>query len=101
MRIKKGDNVKVMSGKDRGKTGMVVRAVPDHDRIVVDGLNIRKRHVRAKRAGQKGEVIQFSAPMHVSNIQMICTKCGKTTRVGYRVAGAVKSRVCKKCGADI
>ncbi|MEK7173553.1 MAG: 50S ribosomal protein L24 [Patescibacteria group bacterium] len=99
MRIKKGDNVKMLSGKDRGKTGAVLRAFPDRDKVVVDGLNIRKRHVRARKSGQKGEVVQFPAPVPVSNVQMLCGKCGKPARLGYQIIGDHKSRVCKKCGA--
>jgi len=101
MKIRKGDNVKVLSGKDRGKTGTVARAFPDRGSVVVEGLNIRKRHVRPRRAGQKGEVVQFSASIPTANVQMVCGKCGKPTRIGYRIDGDKKSRVCKKCGAEI
>ena len=101
MKIKKGDNVKVLAGKDRGKTGVVARAFPDRDKVVVDGLNIRKRHVRARRAGQKGEAVQFPAPFSVSNVQLVCRKCGNPTRVGYKVTDITKVRICKKCGAEV
>lgn len=101
MRIHTGDNVKMITGKDRGKTGKVLRAMPDSRQIVIDGLNIRKHHVRPRRAGQKGEIVQFPAPLSISNVQLVCGKCGKQTRVGYQVVGDKKSRICKKCGADI
>lgn len=101
MKIRKGDNIKVIAGKDRGKTGKVVRALPDQERVVVEGVNVRKRHVRPKKAGQKGEIVQFSASLHVSNIQIVCGSCGKTTRVGYKVTDTDSTRVCKKCGATI
>ncbi|PJE64878.1 MAG: 50S ribosomal protein L24 [Candidatus Ryanbacteria bacterium CG10_big_fil_rev_8_21_14_0_10_43_42] len=99
MRIKKGDNVLVIAGKERGKTGVVSRALPDDNTIIIEGLNTRKRHVKPRRAGQKGEIAEFSAPMHVSNIQLICHVCGKKTRIGYEIKGSEKRRVCKKCGA--
>lgn len=91
--------VRVITGTDRGKTGKVLRVFPRQERVVVDGLNIRKRHVRAKKSGQKGEVIQFPAPLHNSNVQLVCGACGKATRVGYRVSNDSKGRICKKCGS--
>lgn len=97
----KGDNVKVIAGKDRGKTGKVLRALPDRQRIVVDDVNMVKRHVRARRAGQKGEVVQFASPVHMSNVQIVCGSCGKATRAGYRIEGERKERICKKCSARI
>ncbi|TSC72375.1 MAG: large subunit ribosomal protein L24 [Parcubacteria group bacterium Gr01-1014_70] len=101
MKIHKGDNVKVLTGKDRGKTGKVLRAIPARDRLVVDGVHLLKRHVRARRAGQKGEIVQFASPMHVSNVALVCTSCGKPTRAGFLVEGEKKIRVCKKCGVEI
>lgn len=97
MKIKKGDNVKMLAGKDRGKTGKILRVLPDRERVVVDGANMLKRHVRPRRQGQKGEVIQFPSSVHVSNIQLVCGSCGKITRAGYRMEGEKKVRVCKKC----
>lgn len=101
MRIKKGDNVKIMTGKDRGKVGAVMRAFPDKEQVIVDGLNTRHRHVRPRQSGKKGEVIQVSAPLSISNVQLVCGKCGKATRIGYNVMDAVKVRICKKCGAEV
>lgn len=101
MKIKKGDNVMVIAGKNRGESGKVFRALPKTDQVVVDGLNIRKRHVRPRRAGQKGEVVQKFAPMHVSNVKIICGACGKPVRVGYKVTETTKVRVCKKCQAEL
>ena len=101
MKIKKGDNVLVISGKDRGKKGKVLRAFPREAKIMVEGANVRKKHVRAKRAGQKGQIVEMPGVFSVSNVKLLCSKCGKTTRIGYKMEGKKKSRVCKKCLAEI
>ena len=101
MKIKKGDNVKILAGKDRGRTGKVLRVLPERDRVVVDGVNMLKRHVRPRRQGQKGEVVQLASPLHVSNAGLVCGACGRVTRVGYQVVGDKKTRICKKCGAGL
>lgn len=101
MKIKKGDNVKIIAGKDRGHTGKVVRVLPSRERLVVDGVNLLKRHVRSRRQGQKGEVVQFASPLHISNAELVCGACGRATRVGYRMEGNKKTRFCKKCGAGL
>lgn len=101
MKIKKGDNVLVVSGKDRGKKGKVLRAFPRDAKIMVEGANVRKKHVRAKRAGQKGQIVEMPAMFAVSNVKLLCAKCGKTTRVGYKIEGKKKVRICKKCGAEL
>ena len=101
MKIHKGDNVKILAGKDRGRTGKVLRALPDRERVVVDGVNMLKRHVRPRRSGQKGEVVQFASSLHVSNVELVCGSCGKVTRTGYRIEGDKKTRICRKCGAEV
>ncbi|OGZ44157.1 MAG: 50S ribosomal protein L24 [Candidatus Ryanbacteria bacterium RIFCSPHIGHO2_02_FULL_45_17b] len=101
MKIKKGDNVKMIAGKDRGRTGKILRVLRVRERVVVDGVNMLKRHVRPRRQGQKGEVIQFASSVHVSNVELVCGSCGKATRAGYRLEGEKKIRVCKKCGSAI
>ena len=98
MRIKKGDNVLVVTGKDRGKKGKVLRAFPREARIMVEGVNVRKKHVRAKRAGQKGQIVEMPGVFSVSNVKLLCVKCGKPTRVGYSIADKKKVRICKECG---
>ena len=98
MKIKTGDNVLVIAGKDRGKKGKVVRTLPREARIVVEGVNIRKKHVRAKKAGQKGQVVEMPSAFSVSNVKLLCVKCQKPTRLGYKIEGKGKTRVCKKCG---
>lgn len=101
MKIKKGDTVLIISGKDRGKKGKVMKALPKEGRIVVEGINIRKKHTRPKRQGEKGQVVEVPAPLDISNVKLICSKCKKATRVGYRVAGKNKFRICKKCQQEI
>ena len=101
MRIKKGDNVKILSGKDRGKIGKVLRAIPSKERIVVKKMNIVKRHRRGRGQKQKSERISIPAPISVTNVQLVCPKCGKATRVGSKLVDGKKVRVCKKCNAEV
>lgn len=97
MKIKKGDQVKIVLGKDRGKKGKVIQVFPGEDLVVVESLNLRIKHTRARREGQKGERVQFSAPMVASNVMLICPKCSKLTRIGFRLLGDKKNRICRKC----
>ncbi len=101
MKLKKNDNVTVSSGKDRGKSGKVLKVFMDIDRVLVEGVNVRKKHQRSKKQDKKGEIITRPAPIHVSNAMLVCPKCGKATRLGYKVSEGRKSRVCKKCSAEI
>lgn len=101
MKIRKDDNVLVMTGKDRGKSGKVLQVLPKSGMVVVQSLNLRKRHQRPRRQGEKGQIISKEAPLAVSNVMVICPKCAKPTRVGFRVEGGGKSRMCKKCKATI
>ena len=97
--IRKNDNVVVTTGKDRGKRGRVVRVVPDKNRLIVEGVNIVKRHTKANPQRQiKGGLVEREAPLHASNVQIVCPECGKPTRIGRRVLGdGRKVRVCRKC----
>ncbi len=99
MRIRKGDTVKIMAGKDRGKTGKILAVYPSRDRILVEGVNLYKKHVRPKRQGEKGQVVTLPRSLHASNAMFVCPHCGKPTRVGSRVDEQAKSRVrcCKRC----
>ncbi len=105
MKIKKGDQVKIISGKDRGKTGAIVSVLPNENRITVEGINLYKKRVRPTKQGQKGETVSVSRPFSASNAMVICSNCKKATRVGFRVEGSgknvTKTRYCKKCGASI
>ncbi len=97
MKIRKGDNVIMLSGKDRGKTGKVISVMPDMDRIVVEGLNMLRRHTRARQQGQTGQIISKERPVSAASVAVVCKSCGKPTRVGYRIDGDTKLRICKKC----
>ena len=97
MKIKKGDTVAITRGKDRGKAGKVLTVFPKENRVTLEGLNLVKKHVRPKKQGAKGQVIQVPRPIAASNVKMICKQCGKATRVGYRFDGESKKRACKKC----
>jgi len=99
--IKKNDMVKVIAGKDKGKTGKVIKVLPALQRAVVEGVNLYKKHVRPKNQNEKGQVIVVPRSLHISNIQLICPSCGKPTRVGFSLEGKEKSRVCKKCKSRI
>jgi len=101
MKIKKGDNIQIISGKDRGKRGKVLRTFPKDRKIIGEGLNIIKKHVRPKRSGEKGQRVEFPAPFAVSKAILICSNCGKLTRIGYRLEKNNKVRICKKCKGEI
>ena len=101
MRIKKGDLVKKIAGKDKGKQGKVVRTVPSEGKIVVEKLNIVTKHQKARREGQRGQRVEVAAPFDASNAMIICPGCGKATRVSYSVVNDKKVRVCKKCGKEL
>jgi len=100
MKIRRGDKVKVISGKDKGKTGKVLKVFPRLGKVVVEGINILKKHQKPRRQGEKGGRISFPGPISISNVQLICTKCEKPTRVGFEKSGEKKVRICKKCGAQ-
>ena len=97
MKVIKGDSVLIIAGKDKGRTGKIIKALPKDLKILVEGINLKKKHVRPKREGEKGQVVEIPAVMDISNVKVICPKCGKATRIGYRTEGDTKNRVCKKC----
>ena len=101
LRIKKGDTVKVLSGNDKGKTGEVLEVIPKTEKILVKGINIKKKHVKPRRAGDEGGIISSEFPIHASKVNVVCPKCGKATKVGYVIEKGEKVRVCKKCGAKL
>jgi large subunit ribosomal protein L24 len=97
-KVRKNDTVQVLTGRDRGKQGKVTRVIPKEDRVVIEGVNIRKRHTKPRRAGEQAGIVEFPAPLHVSNVAVVCAKCGRPTRVGFRILGDdTKVRVCKRC----
>ena len=101
MRIKKGDTVQVLSGNDKGKKGEVLEVIPKTEKIVVKGVNVRKKHIKPRKQGEEGGIIPVECAIDSSIVNVVCPKCGKTTRVEYKVENDKKVRVCKKCGANI
>lgn len=101
MYIKKGDNVQIMAGKDRGKRGKVLSVDKRSGRALVEGVNVFKKHQRPKRQGEKGEIVNVSRPLNAANIMLVCSSCDKPVRVGYKKEGGEKVRYCKKCKSTI
>ncbi|MDC7228154.1 MAG: 50S ribosomal protein L24 [Spirochaetales bacterium] len=99
-KIKKDDTVKVVCGKDKGKTGKVVKVDAENGRIIIQGVNIVKKAQKPKSQNDKGGIISIEAAMDISNVKVICKKCGPT-RIGYKIDGKEKTRICKKCGDTI
>lgn len=98
MRIRKNDTVVITAGKDKGKSGKVRRAFPKEDKVIVEGLNMIKRHSRARRATRQAGIIELEAPIHLSKVMLLCDKCGKRTRVGLRfLADGKRARICNSC----
>lgn len=98
MKIRKNDTVVVIAGKDKGKKGKVRRALPKKNRVLVEGLNMIKRHSRARRAARQAGIIELEAPIHVSNVMLLCNKCAKPTRVGFKILDdGKKVRICRSC----
>jgi len=96
-KIKKGDIVMVITGEDKGKTGKVIEVISKESRIRVEGVNIVKRAVRKSQQYPQGGFVEFPAPIHISNVKLVCPKCGKTTRPKYKIINEKKVRVCRKC----
>lgn len=101
MKIRKGDTVQVLSGNDKGKTGEVLEVIPNSQKIVVKGINIRKKHVKPRKQGEEGGIIPVECAIHSAKVNVVCPKCGKATRIGYELEKDGKVRVCKKCEAKI
>jgi large subunit ribosomal protein L24 len=101
MKVKKGDNVLIIAGKDKGRTGKIIKSFPKDLMVLVEGINLKKKHVRPKREGEKGQVVEIPGALTIANIKLICPKCGKATRIGYKVDKDGKNRICKKCNQAI
>jgi large subunit ribosomal protein L24 len=104
-RIKKGDTVQVIAGKDLGERGEVLAVLPKEDRVVVNGVNIAKKHQKARQVGNQqipAQIVEFNAPLHLSNVMLVCPNCNEATRVGYRYTDdGRKTRFCKKCDGNV
>ena len=101
MSVKKGDTVVVLSGKDKGKQGKVLGTVPSEDKVVVEGVNMVTCHVKPRRQGETGGIVQREAALYASKVQVVCPKCKKGTRVAHKIEDGKKTRVCKHCGAEL
>jgi len=109
MKIKRGDTVIVIAGNYRRKKGKVIKVLPKLGKLVVEGINLQKKHVRPRREGEKGQIIEKPGPIDISNVKLICPKCKEATRIGYKLkeiktgdkVKREKVRVCKKCGQEI
>jgi len=98
MKIKKGDTVCVLSGNDKGKKGEVLEVIPKTEKIIVKGVNIRKRHVKPRKQGEEGGIIPVECAIHSSKVNVVCPKCNKPARLGYTMEKNEKIRICKRCG---
>ena len=101
MKLKKGDNVEVLSGNDKGKTGEVLEVIPKTDRVIVKGVNLRKKHIKPKKQGDEGGIIPLECSIPAAKVNIVCPKCDKPTRIGYIKEKDEKVRICKKCKARI
>lgn len=101
MTVKKGDNVVVITGKDKGKTGKVLEVFPKDNKVLVDGVNIVTKHKKARTQQEKSEIVKKAAPFEVSNVLVVCPVCGKATRVAHKEINGKNARVCKKCSASL
>lgn len=101
MKIRKNDQVKILSGKDRGKIGKVLRVTPKDGKAIIEGLNLAKKHSKPRRQGEKGQRVTVPVPIDVSNLMLVCPKCSKAARVGFKISEKNKYRICKKCQSEI
>jgi large subunit ribosomal protein L24 len=102
MKIRKGDKVRVLSGKDRGREGVVSRAIPTADKVIIEGINLAKRHQKPTKATMQGGIIDKAMPIHVSNVAILSPADDKPTRIGYRLTDdGAKVRVCRRTGVDL
>ncbi|MDR3302628.1 MAG: 50S ribosomal protein L24 [Spirochaetaceae bacterium] len=97
-KIKKDDTVEVIAGKDKGKRGRILRILRNKNRVIVEGANMVKKAQKRRNQQDRGGIIDIEAALHASNVQIVCGKCGKPVRIGYKIDGDKKIRVCKKCG---
>ena len=100
MKVKRDDQVMVMTGRDKGKTGKILQVDRKNNKVIVQSLNMVKKAVKPKRQDEKGGIIEIEAPLSISNVQIMCKKCGPT-RIGYNVDNGEKTRICKKCGESL
>ncbi len=101
MKLKKDDTILVISGKDRGKRGKILQVFPRNNLLLIEGVNLRKKHQKPRKSGEKGQIIFKPGSVSVSNVKLICPKCGKSTKIGHKILNEKKVRICKKCNQEI
>lgn len=101
MKLKKGDEVKVVKGKDAGKTAKITRVLTQDKKVLLEGINQYKRHIKARMQGQNSEIVTITKPLPVANVAFVCPKCKEQTRIGYKMQGNEKVRICRKCEEKI
>ena len=104
MKIRKNDQVLIISGKDKNRKGKVIETLPKQGKVVVEGINLRKKHIKPKKSGEKGQIVTVPGPFDASDVKIICPKCNKATRIGYqekKKEDKNKVRMCKKCKSQI
>ena len=101
LHVKTGDNVMIISGKDKGHTGKVLQVSPSENKVIVEGQNMVTKHVKPRRQGEQGGIVKRETPIRTCKVALFCSKCNKGVRVGYKVEGDKKTRICRKCGAEI
>jgi len=101
MKVKKGDTVLIITGKDKGKTAKILKSLPKEGKVLVEGVNLKAKHSKPKRQGEKGQIVRVPSPLDSSNVKFLCPKCQKVTRLGYEVTKDRKYRVCKKCKSEV
>lgn len=101
MKLKKGDQIIVIAGKDKGRKGKIEKIFPKIHSVLIPGINMVKKHIKPKKEGEKGGIVEIAKPIDISKLALLCPKCGKPTRVGYLITKDKKERICKKCQAVI
>lgn len=101
LKVRRGDTVRVLRGRDRGKKGKILSVIPKENRVIVEGINMVHKHVRPRRTGESGQRVEAPAPITVANVQLVCPQCKQGTRVSIRREGDTRERICKKCQAVI
>ena len=101
MKVKKGDSVLIISGKDKGKVAKILKSLPKEGKVLVEGVNLKSKHTKPKRQGEQGQVVRVPLPIQASNAKFLCPKCLKASRLGYKIDGVKKFRICKKCKSEV
>ncbi len=101
MKLKKGDSVKIIKGKDKGKSGKIEKAFPSENKVLIPNVNLYKRHLKARSQQQPSEIVTLTKPLPIANVAFICPKCKKQSRVGYKIEKNLKSRICLKCKSEV